>query len=235
MNLPWVLRMRWLDLLFAHWPVDPAALERLLPPGLELDRFDGAAWLGIVPFTMTDVSPRGLPAVPRFSTFPETNVRTYVRHDGLPGVWFLSLDADSWATVHGARRVFHLPYAHARMRSRRSGDDVAYHSVRDDPSMPAARFDARYRPTGPARPAEPGSFEDWSTDRLRLFSADDRGRLWRSEIQHERWPLRPAEGELDARALAAVHGIELPAEPPHLRFVDRLDVRGWLPTRSSGR
>lgn len=229
---PWVLRMRWLDLLFAHWPVDADVLRAKLPAGLELDTFGGRAWLGIVPFTMTDVSPRGVPAVPRFSTFPEVNVRTYVLHRGVAGVWFLSLDADSWLTVRGARRVFHLPYAHARMRSTRTGDDVAYHSARDDGGVPPARFDARYRPTGAARQAEPGSFDKWSTDRMRLFSVAAGGPILRSEIAHAAWPLRPAEAALDATGLAAVHGIELPAEPPIVRFVDRLDVRGWLPVRS---
>ena len=233
MNPPWLLRMRWLDLLFAHWPVDAAALRQRIPAELELETFEGQAWLGIVPFTMTDVSPRGLPAVPRFSTFPEANVRTYVRHRGLPGVWFLSLDADSWATVRGARRVFHLPYAHARMRSRRIGEDIAYQSVRDDRSVPAARLDARYRPTGPPRAAEPGSFDQWSTDRMRLFSADRHGRIWRSEIDHAAWPLQPAEGTIDATGLAAVHGLQLPDVPPRLRFAARLDVRGWLPVRAS--
>jgi uncharacterized protein YqjF (DUF2071 family) len=117
--------MRWLDLLFAHWPVDPAPLERLIPPELELDRFEGDAWLGVVPFTMDDVAPRGIPAPGRFGTFPELNVRTYVRRRDRPedrGVWFLSLDGDSWPTVRGARLIFHLPYVHARMWSRGGGD-----------------------------------------------------------------------------------------------------------------
>jgi uncharacterized protein YqjF (DUF2071 family) len=115
------------------------------------------------------------------------------------------------------------------MRSTRSAYEIAYHSVRDDRSVPAARFDARYRATGPPRAAEPGSFDAWATDRLRLFSADKRGRIWRSEIAHAPWPLQPAEGTIEANELAAVHGLELPAEPPRLLFAARQDVRGWLP------
>src|SRR5258706_15626753 len=95
---PWVMRMRWLDLLFAHWPVDPDVLAARLPAGLELDLRDGQAWLGIVPFTMADVAPRGVPPFGRFSRFPEINVRTYVRHGGLPGFYFLSLGAASRPT-----------------------------------------------------------------------------------------------------------------------------------------
>ena len=89
------------DLLFAHWPLDPAVLRPLVPAALELDTIDGRAWLGIVPFRMEDVAPRGLPAIPGLSVFPELNVRTYVAYRGSPGVWFLSLDADSWPTVVG--------------------------------------------------------------------------------------------------------------------------------------
>ena len=235
MGAPWLIRMRWLDLLFAHWPVDPAPLERLIAPELELERFADRAWLGIVPFTMDDVAPRGLPAPGRFGTFPELNVRTYVRRRDRPddrGVWFLSLDAFSWSTVRGARLVFHLPYVHARMSSRRDGDDVVYESERDDRGWPPARFSACYRPTGPIAPAAPGSFDAWATNRLRLFSVDSRRRLIHGDIAHAPWPLQPATGELGAADLVASHGIVLPDEPPRLLFARRLDVRGRLPVRS---
>ncbi|HET7029664.1 MAG TPA: DUF2071 domain-containing protein [Candidatus Limnocylindrales bacterium] len=235
MPRPWLIRMRWLDLLFAHWPVDPAPLERLIPPQLELDRFEDQAWLGIVPFTMDDVAPRGVPAPGRFATFPELNVRTYVRRRDRPadrGVWFLSLDAASWSTVWGSRLIFHLPYVHARMSSRRDGDDVLYRSDRDDGRWPPVRFAARYRSTGPPALAEPGTFDEWATNRLRLFSVDSRRRLIHGDIAHTAWPLEPAEAELDAAELAASHGITFPGFAPRLRFARRLDVRGWLPVRS---
>jgi uncharacterized protein YqjF (DUF2071 family) len=228
---PWLLRMRWLDLLFAHWPVDPGVLAAQLPPDLELDLFEGQAWLGIVPFTMADVAPRGVPAVPRLSTFPELNVRTYVRHHGRPGVWFLSLDAASRLTVEGARRVFHLPYFRSGMRSTRTGDEFTYRSRRTDRRGPAAAFRATYGPTGPARTAEPGSLDDWLTRRMRLFATDRRGRIVRTEIDHADWPLRPAEADIAENTMAAAHGIHLPDRPPHLLFADRLDVRAWRPIR----
>jgi uncharacterized protein YqjF (DUF2071 family) len=87
-----VMRMRWLDLLFAHWPAPVDAVRAQLPAGLTLDLFDGEAWLGVVPFKMADVAPRGVPALPWLSFFPELNVRTYVTLEGKPGVWFFSLD-----------------------------------------------------------------------------------------------------------------------------------------------
>ena len=116
--------MRWLDLLFAHWPVPLDVLRPLIPAGLELDTFDGQAWLGVVPFRMEDVGPRFLPAPPGPGAFPELNVRTYVTRRGRGGVWFLSLDAASRLAVEGARAAFHLPYVHARMSS--SVDDAGW-------------------------------------------------------------------------------------------------------------
>lgn len=223
------MRMRWVDLLFAHWPFEPDVLRPLVPEPLQLDTFDGRAWLGVVPFTMEDVAPRGLPAVPRLSRFPELNVRTYATYRGVPGVWFLSLDARSWPTVWGARRFFHLPYVHATMSAERHGDVVRYASTRVDGAAPPAVFEATYRPIGPVEPGEPGSLEAWLTARWRLFAIDGDGTVQRTEIRHPTWPLQRAEADLDARALVAAHRITLPDEAPHLRFARRVDVRGWWP------
>ena len=60
----------WHDLLFAHWPVDPAAVRALVPAAFEIDRFDGEAWLGIVPFHMTNVAPRGVRRCRGVAAFP---------------------------------------------------------------------------------------------------------------------------------------------------------------------
>jgi uncharacterized protein YqjF (DUF2071 family) len=178
---------------------------------------------------MADVAPRGLPAIPRLSRFPELNVRTYVRHRGVPGVWFLSLDAASRPTVEGARRVFHLPYFHARMRSTRDGAMVDYVSSRVDRRGRPAGFAARYGPTGPPEVAAPGTLEAWLTDRPRLFAVDRRGAIRRTEVDHAPWPLRPAEADLRRNTMAAALGLALPGGEPHLRFVDRLDVHATLP------
>src|SRR6266508_3536850 len=112
---PWIMRMQWHDLLFMHWPVNRDALRRYIPPRLEIDTFDGSAWIGVVPFRMSGVVPRLLPPVPYLSAFPELNVRTYVSAEGKPGVWFFSLDAGNPIAVEAARDVFHLPYYNAQM------------------------------------------------------------------------------------------------------------------------
>lgn len=231
MAAPWLFRMRWLDLLFAHWPVDGEALRAHLPADVELETFDDRAWLGVVPFTMADVSPRGLPALPRLSRFPEVNVRTYVRHRGVPGVWFLSLDAASRPTVWGGQAVFHLPYHLARMRAGR--DEAGFVDSVSRRRAADVRFGARYRAIGPVEAAAPGSFDEWSTDRKRLFSIDRGGTIWRSEIDHAAWPLQPAAGFVAAADVAGALGLSLPDdEEPILRYAARIDVRGWPPVRA---
>jgi uncharacterized protein len=225
------MRMRWRDLLFAHWAVNAQVLRPLVPAGLEIDTFEGRAYVGIVPFLMEDVAPRGVPGITRVSVFPEVNVRTYVRHEGAEGVWFLSLDASNRLAVEGARRGFHLPYFHASMSIERDGNDVRFRSERRDRRGRPASLDVSYRPTGPAEVATPGSLEEWLTARYRLFAVDGRGRLTRTEIRHALWRLRGADAEFRAETLAAAHGLRLPDEPPHLLFSERLDVRAWWPRR----
>ena len=144
---PWAIRMIWHDLLFAHWPVNARELREQLPPGIELDTFDGQAWIGVVPFHMSGIRPRGLPPLPWLSAFPELNLRTYVVAEGKPGVWFLTLDATSRFTIAVARRFFHLPYRHARIACRPTRDGwIDFRSERRDRHFPPAKFAARYRP-----------------------------------------------------------------------------------------
>jgi len=158
--------MRWIDLAFLHWRVPADDIRALLPPPLEVDLFDGSAWVAVSPFRMTAVRPTFSPPIPTATDFPELNVRTYVRHGGHSGVWFFSLDAASWIAVLGARSAVGLPYFHARMRERRSSDEIQYECTRRHPGARAAEFRARYRPTGAVYRAEPGSLDYWLTERL---------------------------------------------------------------------
>src|SRR5262245_56817244 len=169
--------MRWRDLLFAHWPVPVETIRPLVPEGLEIDTFDGQAWLGVVPFRMEDVAPRFLPAVPGPGAFPELNVHTYVRRGRRSGVWFFSLDATSRVAVEGARRGFHLPYYRARMSVASEGGWTTYRSERIDRRGPQAEFVARYRPIRPVGPVPWASLDRFVTDRFGLFAVDEDGRL----------------------------------------------------------
>jgi uncharacterized protein YqjF (DUF2071 family) len=217
-------RMSWHDLLFAHWPVDAARLRALVPPSLELELFDGVAWLGVVPFRMTRMGPRLLPPIPGLSSFPEINVRTYVSCRGRSGVWFVSLDAAQKLAVRVARRFFHLPYFDARISCIGEGDAVAYRSERTHAGAPPARFSARYAPEGGVFRARTGSLEHWLTERYCLYATDREGAARRVDIEHVPWPLQRATAHIDENTMAASAGFDLTGPPSALHFARRLDV-----------
>jgi uncharacterized protein YqjF (DUF2071 family) len=212
----------WLNLLFAHWPVDPALVRPLIPAGLELDLWEGKAWIGVVPFEMRGIAHRsGLPILGA-SAFPELNLRTYVVRDGRPGVWFFSLDAGSPLAVWGAQRFFHLPYYKASFRVQTERDGLSYRMERG-----AARFAGKYRPQGPSFQAKPGTLAHFLTERYCLYAADGGGNLYRGEIAHQPWSLQAASLELQANTVAEAAGIPLPSTAPHLLFAKELQVEIW--------
>jgi uncharacterized protein YqjF (DUF2071 family) len=197
-----VLAQSWHDLLFAHWPVPAEALRPALPAGLALDTFEGRAWIGVVPFRMSGVRLRWLPALPGISTFPELNVRTYVVHGDKPGVYFFSLDAANALAVAVARAWFHLPYFRARMACVADGKEIRYSSLRAHGSAPAAEMRARYRALADAATATRGTLAHWLTERYCLYSVDGGGSTWRGDIHHAPWPLQPAEAEFESNRMA---------------------------------
>lgn len=221
------MEQTWHDLLFAHWPVGAAMMRGLVPEALDLDLFDGNAWIGVVPFRMSGIRLRGLPPVPGASAFPEINLRTYVTHRDRPGVFFFSLDATNPVAVWTARRFFRLPYYRARMSCRSEGEGVAYESVRTHRGFPAVGFRGRYAPVGPAREASPGSLERWLTERYCLYTEAAAGSPAIGEILHDPWPLQPAEAHIERNDLAAPLGLTLPDPPSLLHFARRLEVRLW--------
>ncbi|HZG74281.1 MAG TPA: DUF2071 domain-containing protein [Paenibacillus sp.] len=224
---PWVMKQTWNSLLFAHWEIRASALRDLVPSELALDTFDGAAWVSVVPFDMSGIRLRGLPPVPGTTAFPEINVRTYVTHQGKPGVYFFSLDATNALAVAGARTFFRLPYYRADMSvASEGGAGIVYRSRRTHRNAPSAEFAARYAPTsGPDR-AEAGSLDTWLTERYALYTVH-RGHVYRGDIHHAPWPLQRAEAEIASNAMASASGIELPDAPPLLHYAQRLDVRLW--------
>jgi len=228
---PWVMRMRWRELLFAHWSVDPAVIAPLIPRGLQLDLLEGRCYVGAVPFLMENVTPRLVPPLPGLHAFPELNLRTYVSAGGKPGVWFFSLDAGQKLAVRVARRLFHLPYFDAKFEIEVTGEQVRYSAVRTHRGAADARFASTYHPLGPVYQDRPGTLEDWLTARYCLYSADSSGRLYRGEIDHEPWPLQQAEADVQTNTLGAWLGIEMHGKPELLHFAKSLDVKAWIVER----
>jgi uncharacterized protein YqjF (DUF2071 family) len=223
----WVMTQTWHDLLFAHWPVDGTSLRAKIPSGFQLDLFDGQAWLGIVPFRMTNVAPRFVPALPWISAFPELNVRTYVRAGGKPGVYFFSLDAANPVAVGVARTLVHLPYYSAAMTVDERDGWIHYASRRTTPGSPPAELAGQYRPSGPASEPAHGTLEHFLTERYCLYTVDGSSRPCRLEIHHPPWPLQPAEAVFSVNTMAEACGLRLPSTPPVLHFSKRQDMVAW--------
>ncbi len=221
------MRMRWRELLFAHWRVDSQILRLLVPKELELDEFDGRCYIGAVPFLMEDTSPRFIPAIPGLHAFPELNLRTYVTTGGKPGVWFFSLDAGQKFAVRAARRFFHLPYFDADFKTD-VADGVSYTSSRTHRGAAPAQFDAIYRPAGEPYHATAGTLEHWLTERYCLYSADSAGQVYRCEIEHPPWPLQAAHAEIRKNTLGDWLGIPMPGQPELAHFAKSIDVHAWM-------
>jgi uncharacterized protein YqjF (DUF2071 family) len=216
--------MAWHDLLFAHWALPAATLRPLVPKELEIDTFEGVAWLGVLPFRMTRVGAFPVPPVPAVASFPETNVRTYVKRGDTSGIWFLSLDAANPLAVRAARRLFGLPYYDARMSCRREGDVVLYRSTRTHAGAPPARLTAAYGPKGEDYAARPGDLDHWLTERYRFFTVAPDGAVRSVLVRHRPWTLAPATARFAENTMATPFGIDLQRPPDDLRFSRRLDV-----------
>lgn len=216
-------RQRWNQLLFAHWTIDPAVVQATLPRGLYVDTFAGAAYLGIIPFSMERVRPAWLPPLPWVSWFLELNVRTYV-HDatGRPGVWFYSLDCNRTLAVTIARRFFHLPYYRARMAASSKNGTIQYNCQRRDEAARPSRY--AWAPGAKAAPVEPGSLEFFLVERYLLFAADPAGQLHSGRVHHAPYCVsvpRVSEISIEPARLA---GFSLGGEPASVLAARPVDV-----------
>jgi uncharacterized protein len=216
----------WNDLLFAHWRVDADALRRAVPPSIPIDEFDGSAWVGVTPFRVEGFRLRRLPPLPFIHSFPEVNVRTYATIGGRPGIFFFSLDTSSRFAVESARRIYRLPYFHARQRHARAGEEVEFDSERTQRDGPAAELAIRYAPAGEPFGPEPGTLEHFLTERYCLYTLDSAGRVLRGEIDHERWRICEASAEIGANTMGRQVGLEL-EEAPLVHLAERRDVLFW--------
>ncbi|MFP4188937.1 MAG: YqjF family protein [Halobacteriales archaeon] len=227
-----VLSMRWDDLLFAHWDVEPDTVEDALPDRFDVDTYDGRAYIGVVPFVMRNVRPRGAPRCLGLD-FAELNLRTYVRVDGEPGVYFFSLDADDALGVAGARLAYDLPYYRAETDVETDGDEVCFRSSRTHSGAPSAEFDATYRPTGDVFVADRGTLAEFVTERYAFFVSSRLG-VVRGDVSHRPWRLRDAEAEIRENSLFEANGFEPPDGNPHLMYGEGIDVTASVPRRMSG-
>jgi hypothetical protein len=210
----------WDNLLFAHYRAEAEQLRSLVSEKVEVEEHSGSAWLGVTPFAVVGLRARGLPALPFVSSFLELNVRTYVTRDDKPGIWFFSLDASSRLAVEAARRFYRLPYYQANISLARQGETIAYECSRHR----GKAFSGSYRPESGAIRADKGTLEHFLTERYCLYT-EDRGSLYRAEIHHQPWQLRPAGAQIDLNTMPP-SALQLDDEPV-LHYSARQDVVIW--------
>jgi uncharacterized protein len=220
---------RWRSLLFLHWPMPTDVLRPLVPAALDLDLFDGVAYVGLIPFAIEQARPVGAPASLALG-FLETNLRTYVHlrgHD--PGVYFFSLDAASRLAVAGARIGFGLPYYHARMRLRAHGGVIDYALQRT--RGPLGALSVRYQVGEYLGPSAPGTLEHFLIERY-LLHVRQRSGLWTTQVHHRPYPVSRARVLRLQESLFAADGLPpAPGPPPLVHYASLVDVDIFAPRR----
>jgi len=221
-----LMHQKWGKLLFMHWRIDPELLRPLIPDGLEIDVFDNSAWIGIVPFTMWDIRafPPYAPAMPGINAMHELNVRTYVHLNGTPGVWFFSLDCTNSAAVFGARTFFYLPYFNAEITLDQDDLQIDYSSKRTD--KPLATLKTTWTIGHSIPQTQPESLEFFLTERYCLFS-EHKGKLYRSRINHQPWPLQTASVSSHSSTMIQALGLAEPADAPLIHYAEQIEVDIW--------
>lgn len=228
-----VMHQDWHKLLFLHWEVPVAAIRKLIPEPLAIDTFDGKAWLTVTPLTITNVHPPMLPPVPYFSWLYELNVRTYVHYNGVPGVWFFSLDANNLPAVLGARIFFSLPYFNADISCEETDGRIRFRANRAQ-GEGGGSFDAAWTIGAEMPPAEPGTLEFFLVERYCLYAADNGG-VYRARIHHQPWPVQTAETlSLTNRSVIAADGIDAPLGEPMAHCGGPVFVDVWAPEALAG-
>ncbi len=225
-----VMYQNWGKLLFMHWRIDEKLLRRLIPDALEIDTFDGSAWIGVIPFTMWGIRASFLPPIPGTSAFHELNVRTYVSFDGEAGVWFFSLDAANSLAVWAARKFYGLPYFNAQMTLEQDGNRIQYSSTRADRRGAAAHLRTTWTVGDPLPASSPSSLEFFLTERYCLYT--ERGdKILRARIHHQPWRLQKAELTSLNSTMIESHGLPGPQGEPVLHYSEEQNVSIWLPER----
>ncbi|MEY2974139.1 MAG: hypothetical protein RIR49_559 [Actinomycetota bacterium] len=228
-----VMVQYWTDLVYLHWPMTPESVQRRLPVGIEVDTFDGSAWVGLIPFHMDGLGfpMRGLAPLPHVGSFPEVNVRTYVRSGDRRGVFFLSLDIDRWLPALVARGAYRIPYCVGDVRHVRVGDLVSTTVCRRWPRPEPGPATASIAVRIGAAIDEPDDLATFLTARWGLISGPPGSRLGYAPVDHPEWPLRRAEVlELDETLVRAA-GLPNPIGEPHAMYSPGVPVRIGAPRR----
>lgn len=233
-----MLFQNWSDLFFIHWEYPADLIQNRLPPGIKVDLYQEKAYMAIVPFTMSGLRLAGLPSLSKISNFLELNLRTYVVDEwGKRGVWFFSLDADSWISVKIANYFFHLPYQYSKL-CKQFNDGKYYYSccAYRDVKHEQMSFELDPAPAGTYRLAEPESIEHFLLERYRLFTVKGNGRILTGTINHQPYLFTSAKALNLSTHLFRLNQFEPPnREPDSVLYAPGFEVALNRIVRNSNR
>ena len=222
------LTAEWRSLAMLNYDIDPAALRRLVPRGVELDTWNNRHFVSVVGFHFLKTRVLGLP-VPFHRDFEEINLRFYVRRraeDGWRrGVVFIKEIVPRWAIATVARVVYNENYVARRMRRRIDWDketiapngSVEY-SWRDGGSWHRVRA----KTAGEARPLAPDSEEEFITEHYWGYAAQRDGGSVEYQVEHPRWRVwqtSDAAFECDVKHVYGRQFVECLSAKPGSAFV----------------
>ena len=222
----WSLRQNWINLTFMHWKVDPQNIIKYIPEDLELDLFEGRAYVGTIPFIMENVRPHYSPYLPGISTFPEFNIRTYVKKNGKPGVLFLTLDAQSHVTCKFANWAYGLPYAYSKSKVKKTEKNGYYwHSKRKSNGI---ELRGKSFATGGLRYAEKDTIEEFLFERYCLY-VSHKGETKIAHTQHLPWHFQDGRAEIEINTLTDFYdlGIENSLRADFVHVTKGVKVKTW--------
>jgi uncharacterized protein YqjF (DUF2071 family) len=220
-----VFHQSWDKLLFMHWEISVDALRAQIPDRLQIDTYEGKAYIAITPLTIWGARPAYTPPLPLVSRTHELNVRTYVYLEGVPGVWFFSLDANNPLAVIAARTFFSLPYYTASQSLDEEENRVCFESSR---MSEEAKFRAVWTIGDDLPQAEPGTLDFFLIERYCLYTTDDKKKLYRCRILHQPWRLQETKelSEFESSMIEA-NGLPTPEGEPLLHCGGPVDVDVW--------
>ena len=216
-RLPWVAGVSLEDVCFVSWAMPPEVVRPHVPSSLELDTFDGKAYITAVALRAEQMHFRGLPPMNDAAIYYELNFRTYVKYGDERGIFFISVDATpGGAFDYLARFMFRIPYHRSVMTM--DGEPTAFTSRREQDGSGA--FGVSYSVDTTVEPAPPtaGSFEEFICVRDLAFSRL-LGITLQLEVRHPQWVLQPVvDASVDAAGLFDAAGISAPTGAPTVLY-----------------
>jgi hypothetical protein len=212
--MSWIIQQRWNHVLFLNWKVEPESIQSLIP--FPLDLHEGKAVLSIVPFQMDQIRFPFTPVIPGLSSLWELNLRTYVKVNGTPGVYFFCLDTPNILGNWIAQNFFRLPYRFSKIESSVQDFKYNFQSKGKDYLL---KTNANILPEIFSDP-----FQKWVTERYHLF-LEKNGKSWRGDVIHEPWQVHSANMNLIQGQFTHQIGHELPPHFDSIYYAKQIYVR----------